>query len=128
MNYTGWLAPNGKHIECDNYGHDNLTWEILKKYYKIEPKKITVLGREDILFEKGWCRIGFSSVFDYGYVIQAKWRYITEEQKLFIQNMYFDIGDKMTATTIANLVDYDIIELSEEQQCFYKRLSRMKYL
>ena len=50
-------------------------------------------------------------MLSHGYVIQARWDYVTEEQKSFIQNMYFDVGESMSEQTMADLVDYGIIDL-----------------
>lgn len=116
MNYIGWLAPDGKHFECNSYGHDNLTSILLKDYYRIKSDRLSVIGREDILFDRGWCRIGFQSMLSHGYSIQAKWKYLTEEQKIFIWEMYFDVGDKMSEQTKAYLIDYDIIVLCQEKK------------
>ncbi len=111
MNYIGWLSREGKHFECDNHEHSELTKEILKEYYGLDYEKMSVLGREDVLFDKGWCRIGFQSMMDHGYVIQAKWSYVSEEQKSFIQSMFFDVNGQMTEQTINDLTDYGIIDL-----------------
>ncbi len=111
MNYIGWLDREGKHFECDNYEHASLTKDILKEYYDLNFEKLSALSREDLLFDKGWCRIGFQSMLSRGYVIQARWDYVTEEQKSFIQNMYFDVGKSMSEQTMTNLIDYGIIDL-----------------
>ncbi len=116
MNYIGWLAPDGTHFECNRYGHDNLTSILLKDYYRISSDQLSVIGREDTLYNRGWCRIGFQSMLSYGYSIQAKWKYLTEEQKSFIRAMYFDVGEKMSEHTIANLIDYDIIASCKEKK------------
>lgn len=114
MNYIGWLNREGKHFECDNFEHSELTKEILKEYYELDYEKMSVLGREDVLFDKGWCRIGFQSMLDCGYVIQARWSYVSEEQKSFIQNMFFDVGGQMTEQTMNDLKDYGIIDLYQD--------------
>ena len=69
-----------------------------------------------MLIDMGWCRIGFSTFLSYGYSIQAKLNRITEEQKSFIRDMYFEIGNKMSEDTINNLKDYEIIDLYQESK------------
>ena len=110
MNYIGWLSPKGEHFKCGSFCHDSLTRKILNDYYKINSYSLTAFEIDDALFNRGWCRIGYQSMLDRGYVIQTKWRYITEEQKVFIKNMFFDSNIKMTERTIDYLMTYDIIE------------------
>lgn len=126
MNYIGWLAPDGTHFECNKYEHDILTRKILNQYYKIDTRKTDIIDCDDALFNRGWCRIGYQSILSRGYVIQTKWRYITDAQKSFIQNMFFDVGERMTRRTIENLLDYDIIDLNRETKNIDKKLSKIK--
>lgn len=112
--YIGWLAPDGTHFSCDRYAHDTLSKELLGDYCKVETRKMKSLICDDMLIDIGWCRIGFSTFLSYGYSIQAKWNKITESQKLFIKDMYFKIGNRMSEDTINNLKDYEIIDLYQE--------------
>ena len=112
--YIGWLAPDGTHFNCDIYGHDDLSKELLEDYYKVETLGMKSLICDDMLIDLGWCRIGFSTFLSYGYSIQAKWNRITESQKSFIRDMYFEIGNKMSEDTINNLKDHEIIDLYQE--------------
>ena len=113
MNYIGWLSPDGKLFGCDLYDHSHLSIEILSTYYKIDISKMKVIERDDALFNIGWCRIGFESFIGHGYVIQAKWDFITEEQISFIQNMYFDENVTMTEQTMDDLERYNIIDIDD---------------
>ena len=114
--YIGWLAPDGTHFSCDRYGHDVLSKQLLEDYCKIETREMKSLICDDMLIDMGWCRIGFSTFLSYGYSIQAKLNRITEEQKSFIRDMYFEIGNKMSEDTINNLKDYEIIDLYQESK------------
>ncbi len=116
MNYIGWLSPDGTHFSCESYGHDALSKELLEEYYKIDTHKMKSLVYDDMLIDRGWCRIGFSTFLSYGYSIQAKWNRISEAQKSFIKNMYFEIGNKMSEDTINSLKDYEIIDLYQESK------------
>jgi len=124
MNYIGWLAPDGTHFNCDIYGHEELSVKLLQEYYKVESSNLKVYERDDALFNKGWCRIGFQSFIDHGYVIQARWRYLTEEQKSFIQNMYFDVGNQMTNQTLDDIKYYNIIDEINKQDQMLKRIKK----
>lgn len=115
INYIGWLSPDGTHFKCDKYEHDDLSFRLLSDYYKTDLSKMKVFEREDYLFNMGWCRIGYQTFNDFGYVIQARWRHVTESQKAFIKDMYFDVGDRMTEQTINDLQDYDIIDAHQRK-------------
>ena len=125
MDHIGWLAPDGTFLKCDRHTHAELASKILKEYYEIDDTKITVIAKEDTLFQKGWCRIGFSSFLDIGYSINnANWDFITEEQKEFIQNLFFEVGEDMTEQTINNLKDYGIIEMIDNDDIKIKKLNK----
>lgn len=83
---------------------------------------------DDMLIDMGWCRIGFSTFLSYGYSIQAKWNRITELQKSFIRDMYFEIGNKMSEDTINNLKDYEIIDLYQESKSSAIQIKKLNTL
>ncbi len=106
--YIGWLAPDGNFFTCDRYGHDDLSKKLIEEYCKSKTKSSVY---DEILICMGWCRMGYSTFFDHGYSIQANWKLLTDAQKSFIRNMYFEVGSKMTEDTINNLKDYEIIDI-----------------
>ena len=124
--YIGWLAPNGTHFSCDRYAHDALSKELLEDYCKVEARGMKSLICDDMLIDMGWCRIGFSTFLSHGYSIQAKWNRITEEQKSFVRDMYFEIGNKMSEDTINNLRDYEIIDLYQESKQTDSPIKKLK--
>ena len=126
MHYIGWLAPDATHFSCDKYGHEELSRKLLEEYYKINTSEMRILACDDMLINMGWCRIGFSSFISHGYTIQANYNILSEIQKLFIRNMYFDIGNKMTEDTINNLKDYEIIDLYKEPVQVEKQIRKLK--
>ena len=126
MDYIGWLAPDGAHFNCDRYGHENLSRELIKGYCKIKPQRMKALACDDMLICMGWARIGYSTFLSNGYSIQANWKRLTDVQKSFIRDMYFEIGDSMTEDTINNLKDYEIIELFEESHHVDNKVKRLK--
>lgn len=107
--YVGWLSPNGEHLPCESYGHNELTRRIIKEYYKSD-KYMMPLESEDYLFDRGWCRISIAGMLGHGYNLQMKWRYATERQKEFIREMVSDVGSFLTETTKENLERYDMDE------------------
>ena len=126
MNYIGWLAPDGTHFNCSRYEHGDLAVKLLEEYYRINTYEMKSLVCDDMLINMGWCRIGFSSFISHGYTIQANWNRLSETQKLFIKNMYFDIGDRMTEDTINNLKNYEIIDLYKESKQVKKQIKKLK--
>ena len=126
MDYIGWLAPDGIHFGCNRYGHGELSRKLLEEYCKISTSEMRILACYDMLINMGWCRIGFSSFFSHGYTIQANWSIISETQKSFIRNMYFDIGNLMTENTINYLKDYEIIDLYKEPVHVEKVIKKLK--
>lgn len=125
IDYIGWLAPDGTHFSCDRYGHDALSRKLVEEYCKINAHVIRALVCDDMLIDMGWCRIGFSTFLSHGYSIQANWNLLSETQKSFIRDMYFQIGNKMTEDTINNLMDYEIIDLCKETKQVDNRVKKL---
>ncbi len=110
MDYIGWLAHDGTHFPCNRYGHGELAIKLLKDFYNINTEGMKALVCDDMLIDFGWCRIGFSSFLSHGYTIQANWPMLSENQKAFIKEMYFNVKSFITEETINFLKDYGIIE------------------
>ena len=125
-NYIGWLAPDGTHFSCDRYGHDALARSIIKEYYEFKANKTRGLVCDDMLIAMGWCRIGFSTFLSCGYSIQANWKKLSDVQKSFIRDMYFEFKDEMTEDTINHLKDYDIIDLFLEPKQVDIKIKKLK--
>lgn len=65
----GWLSPDGEFYEAEFQHHDTTAYNIVKKQYKDDYKKIeNLLGRKQdtftFLFLKGWTRIAYDT-FEY---------------------------------------------------------------
>lgn len=126
MDYIGWLAPDGTHFNCDRYGHDALSRKLIKEYCKVNVQTLGTLVCDDTLIDMGWCRIGFSTFLSHGYSIQANWNRLTDSQKSFIRDMYFEIGNKMTENTINDLKDYEIIDSFEKSKQNEIKVKKLK--